>query len=157
MRKKITILIISVLAIIAGVVAYLEINARLSFSCESNYSIVQQINNVTIRSEGVVSAELSGSTLFIGVDGLLTNENKKYIVARSIDITIEKYNNSFHLFRAVAIRIIRHNSDNIPDDIAQQILFGEKGSDKIIYINRINDDVLLFGNQLLPQYGCKRK
>ena len=157
MRKKITMLIISVLAIVAGIIAYIQINARLAFSCESNYSIVQQINNVIIRSEGVVSAELSGNTLFIGVDGLLTNENKKYIVARSVDITLEKYNNSFHLYRAISTKVLRNHSDNIPDDIAQQILFGTKGSDKIIYINRVSDDVLLFGNQLLPQYGCKRK
>lgn len=157
MRKKITMLIISVLAIVAGIIAYIQLNARFAFSCESNYSIVQQINNVIVRSEGVVAAELSGNTLFIGVDGLLTNENKKYIVARSIDITLEKYNNSFHLYRAISTNVLRHHSDNIPDDIAQQILFGTKGSDKIIYIKRISDDVLLFGNQLLPQYGCKRK
>jgi hypothetical protein len=86
---------------------------------------------------------------------LLTSNGDKYIVSRTIAITLKApCRSSFYISDS---QITRHNGDNTPDNIAQKILFGNQTNDRIIYINRVNDDTILFGNQTFPQYGCQRQ
>ncbi|WP_058910642.1 hypothetical protein [Entomohabitans teleogrylli] len=157
MPKKIALLAIVILSVTVATLCWFRSNTPSSFFCESNYSVVQQINSDHIRSEGLISAELSDNALFINIDGLLIKNEKKYILSRSINVGLKKYNSSFNLYLVTSLKTSRDNSDNIPNDIAQELLFGDKSGDRIIYIDRISDDTILFGNQMFPQYGCRRK
>lgn len=136
---------------------YFSFNNRRAFSCESRYDVTQHINKSILRAQGLLSAEFSDDSLFIDLEGLLTSNDEKYIVSRSIYFSLKRYNNSSDLFQVTKIRIIRHDHDNTPENIAQQIFFSDQNNERIIYINHINDDIILFGNQSFPQYGCKRK
>ncbi|WP_308564450.1 FidL-like protein [uncultured Klebsiella sp.] len=145
------------LIIAVSLLFYFCLNNRSVLSCESKYDVTQQINEDTFRAEGLLSAEFSPDGLFINFEGLITSNDEKYIVSRSISLSLKKYKNSRTLFHAPEIRIIRHNNDNTPESIAQKIIFSDQNNGRIIYINHINDDTILFGNPAFPQYGCKRK
>ena len=105
----------------------------------------------------MLSAEFSNHRLIINLEGLLTSAGDKYIVSRTLSITLKKSTAAGHLFYISDSQTTRHNGDNTPDNIAQKILFGNQTNDRIIYINRVNDDTILFGNQTFPQYGCQRQ
>jgi len=148
---------ICVLIVILLLFFYSNIFNQKTFSCESKYNVTQYMNNNTLLSEGILSVELAGNDFLINFEGLLTSNNKNYIISRNIDLTLKKYNNSNYLYYITEMKIILHEHDNTPENIAQQSLFGSLNNDRIIYINRVNDDTILFGNQMLSQYGCERK
>jgi len=157
MRKYLLTFSIFVLIVILLLFFYFNIIDQKTFSCESKYNVTQYMNNNSLLSEGILSVELSGNDFLINFEGLLTSNNKNYIISRNIDLTLKKYNNSNYLYYITEMKIILHEHDNTPENIAQQSLFGSLNNDRIIYINKVNDDTILFGNQMLSQYGCKRK
>jgi len=157
MRKYFLTLSICILMIILLLFFYFSASNEKIFSCESKYNVTQYMNDSTLRSQGILSVELSGDDFLINFEGLLTSNDKNYIVSRNIDLTLKKYNNSDYLYHITEMKIILHDHDNLPENIAQQSLFGSLDNDRIIYINRVNDDTILFGNQMLSQYGCERK
>lgn len=128
-----------------------------TFSCESQYDVIQYINDNTLHSQGMFTAVFTEKGLLINFEGLLTNNNGKYIVSRSADLSLKKYANRSNVFYITDMAITRHAHDNTPDNIAQQSLFVHQNNDKFIYINQINDDIILFGNPITSQFGCKRK
>ncbi|SQI97598.1 Uncharacterised protein [Klebsiella oxytoca] len=99
----------------------------------------------------------SKNHLLINLEGLLTSNGDKYIVSRTIAITLKRNIVPSHLFYIKDSQVIRHHADNTPEDIAQKNLFGSRTNDKIIYINHVNDDTILLGTQKFPQYGCRRQ
>ncbi|NBL00879.1 MAG: hypothetical protein EOM50_23365 [Erysipelotrichia bacterium] len=157
MRKYLLPFGISIFIMMTFLIWHVLANRQPSVSCESQYDLTLHINESGIHSQGLLSADFSNNSLFITFDGLLVSNDKKYIISRSIVLTLEKYNDNRHLSHISGTKIIRHNTDNVPDDIAQQTLFSTSDDDKIIYINFVNDDTILFGNQTRPQYGCRYK
>ncbi|WP_159872609.1 MULTISPECIES: FidL-like protein [unclassified Raoultella] len=157
MRKYFLAFGICILIVIIFLIFYFRINSSTSLSCKSQFDFTQQINSNTLRSQGLLSSEFSKDHLIINLEGLLSSNTNKYIISRSIAFTLQKNSDNSHLFHVTSFKITRHNIDNTPEDIAQQILFSDQSNDRIIYINRVNDDTILFGNQTFPQYGCERK
>lgn len=135
---------------------YIHLNRQRDFSCESEYNLTEKINDSILRSQGLLSAELNNGHLLINLEGLLTSNGDKYIVSRTIAITLKKDTALNHLFYIANLQIIRHSADNTPDNIAQKNLFASQTNARIIYINHINDDTILLGTQTTPQYGCRR-
>ncbi|WP_342665351.1 hypothetical protein [Trabulsiella guamensis] len=128
-----------------------------SFSCISQFSIVRNINTVNTRAEGFAFFDLSDDHLLINIDGLLTQNNKKYIISRTVSVKYKSYNINANLYKILHVRMTRDDSDNVNDKIANGLLFNEGGEGKLIFIKKINDDMILFGNHTFPQYGCKRR
>ncbi|MDG1645007.1 hypothetical protein DA718_06115 [Klebsiella huaxiensis] len=157
MRKYVLVFAICLPALIALLIFYIRLNSHPSFSCESQYDLTENTNESILRTQGLLSVEYSNDRFLISVEGLLTSDGDKYIISRSVTYTLKKRSGRSSLFHIVDARIIRHSADNTPENIAQQTLFGSQTNDKIIYINRVNDDTILFGNQTFPQYGCQRK
>lgn len=157
MRKYLLIYSFFVIAGILLCFFYFHISKQKVFSCDAKYNLTQYVNNDVLLSEGILSAELSGDVFLINFEGFITSNSKNYILSRNIDLKLKKYNNSNHLYYITDMKVIIHDHDNTPENIAQQSLFGSLGNDKIIYIDRVNDDTILFGNQMLSQYGCERK
>jgi hypothetical protein len=112
---------------------------------------------VNTRSEGLMFVDFSDEQLLINIDGLLTHNNKKYIISRTIKLHYKSYNDNANLYKTFRIQTTRDDSDNVNDEIANDLLFGGNTKEKIIYIKKVNDDVILFGNHTFPQYGCKRR
>lgn len=135
---------------------YFSSSKQKIFSCAAKYNVTQYMNNNTLLSQGLLSAEFTGDDFLINFEGLLTSNDKNYIVSRNIDLKLKQYSNSQYLYNITEVKVILKAHDNLPEDIAQQSLFGSLTNDGIIYIDRINEDTILFGNQILSQYGCKR-
>ena len=157
MRKYALIVLPCTLALTLAFILYIFFNSRDTFSCKSQYDLTENINENILRSQGLLSAELSNHRLLINLEGLLTSNGDKYIVSRTIAITLKRTTATSHLFYIIDSQITRHHADNTPENIAQQNLFGNQSNDRIIYINHVNDDTILFGNQTFPQYGCQRQ
>lgn len=126
------------------------------FTCESQFSIIQRINNDNVRAEGLVFANLVDDNFLITLDGLLTHNDKKYIISRTLKMKYKTYNTSAHLYKITNIKTTRDNTDNVDDEIANSLLFGKGADEKIIFLKKFNNNVILFGNHTFPQYGCKR-
>lgn len=157
MRKYALIFAACSLALTLILTLYIRFNRHDNFACESQYDITENIDDNILRSQGLLSAEFSDNRLLINLEGLLTNNADKYIVSRTIAFTLKTNTIPSHLFYIAEVQTIRHHSDNTPENIAQKNLFASQTNDKIIYINQINDDTILFGNQTFPQYGCQRQ
>lgn len=157
MRKYVLIFAASSFALVLFSTLYLYLSSEDSFSCESRYDLTENINENILRSQGLLSAELFKNHLLINLEGLLTSNGDKYIVSRTIAITLKRKIDPSHLFYIKDSQVIRHHADNTPEDIAQKNLFGSQTNDKIIYINHVNDDTILLGTQKFPQYGCRRQ
>ena len=157
MRKYAIIFLATALTLVVAAFLYIDIRSHDTFSCKSQYDLTEDINENILRSQGLLSAELSNDRLLINLEGLLSSNGDKYVVSRTIAITLKKATATGHLFYISDTQITRHSGDNTPENIAQKILFGNQTNDRIIYINRVNDDTILFGNQTFPQYGCQRQ
>lgn len=157
MRKCFIIIGICVITLALALLFYFHFSHKTIFSCESRYDVTQHINNDILHSQGVLTAEFSTSDLLINFEGLVTRNDEKYILSRSIDLTLKKYTNSNNLFYISEMAITRYGHDNTPENTAQQTLFSHQNNDRVIYIDRVNDDTILFGNQIIAQYGCERK
>ena len=126
------------------------------FSCESQFSVIQSINNDNIRAEGLIFVHMTDEQLLINIDGLLTHNEKKYLISRKHKMKKETYNAKAHLYKIMSVKTIHDNTDNVDDEIANSLLFGKGPNDKIIFLKKVNNNVILFGNHVFPQYGCKR-
>ena len=126
------------------------------FACESQFSLTQSINSDNIQAEGLIFVHRMDEQLLVNIDGLLTHNEKKYLISRTLKMKYETYNADAYLYKIMSVKTIRDNTDNVDDEIANNLLFGKGPSDKIIFIKKINKDVILFGNHAFPQYGCKR-
>lgn len=157
MRKYALIVLPCTLALTLAFILYIFFNSRDTFSCKSQYDLTENINENILRSQGLLSAELSNHRLLINLEGLLTSNGDKYIVSRTIALNLKKTTTAGHLFYISDAQITRHSGDNTPENIAQKNLFSNQTPDRIIYIKRVNNDTILFGNQTFPQYGCQRQ
>ena len=157
MRKYAFIALACTLTLALASILYICFNSHDAFSCKSQYDLTEEINENVLRSQGLLSAEFSNHRLIINLEGLLTSNGDKYIVSRTIAITLKRTTATSHLFYIIDSQITRHHADNTPENIARQNLFGNQSNDRIIYINHVNDDTILFGNQTFPQYGCQRQ
>lgn len=126
------------------------------FSCESQFSVIQSINSDNIRAEGLIFVHMTHDQLLINIDGLLTHNEKKYLISRTLKMKYETYNANAHLYKIMSVKTIHDNTDNVDDEIANSLLFGKGPDDKIIFLKKVNNNVILFGNHVFPQYGCKR-
>ena len=126
------------------------------FSCESQFSVIQSINSDNIRAEGLIFVHMTDEQLFVNIDGLLTHNEKKYLISRTLKMKYETYNADAHLYKIMSVKTIHDNTDNVDDEIANSLLFGKGSNDKIIFLKKINKNVILFGNHAFPKYGCKR-
>ena len=126
------------------------------FSCESQFSVIQSINSDNIRAEGLIFVHMTDDQLLISIDGLLTHNEKKYLISRTLKMKYETYNANAHLYKIMSVKTIHDNTDNVDDEIANSLLFGKGPDDKIIFLKKVNNNVILFGNHVFPQYGCKR-
>ncbi|TBL47645.1 hypothetical protein EYY98_20995 [Obesumbacterium proteus] len=154
MHKKIYISIIFLCSTVVILWAVLKYHAPDSFICDADFSIEQNINDIHTVSTGILSIETSQNYLFINIDGLLTRNDERYIISRSIQVTYKAYNKAFHLYKVTAINTSRYDSDNIDDSTASDLFFSNSDKNRIIYINKSYDGVMLFGNSIFPQYGC---
>lgn len=127
-----------------------------AFSCESQFSVIQSINSDNIRAEGLIFVHMTDDQLLINIDGLLTHNEKKYLISRTLKMKYETYNANAHLYKIMSVKTIHDNTDNVDDEIANSLLFGKGPDDKIIFLKKVNNNVILFGNHVFPQYGCKR-
>ena len=157
MRKYAFIALACTLTLALASILYICFNSHDAFSCKSQYDLTEEINENVLRSQGLLSAEFSNHRLIINLEGLLTSNGDKYIVSRTIAITLKRTTATSHIFYIIDSQITRHHADNTPENIARQNLFGNQSNDRIIYINHVNDDTILFGNQTFPQYGCQRQ
>jgi len=126
------------------------------FICETPFTITQNINNEVVRAQGVMVVNINGDKLFVKMDGLLTHQSKKYIIARTIELKYKSYNLKTDLYKVVSIDTVRDDTDNIDDGLVSGLLFGSRQEEKIIFIKRVGDSVILFGNNTFPQFGCIR-
>lgn len=157
MRKYAVTLLVATLVLAFAVILYIYSHNNDTFTCKSQYGFTEEINENVLRSQGLLSAQLSNNRLLISFEGLLTSNGDKYIVSRTIAMTLKRSTETSHLFYIADSQITHHNGDNTPKNIAQQNFFGDQTNDKIIYINQDHDDTILFGNQTFPQYGCQRQ
>lgn len=127
-----------------------------SFTCRSQFSVAQNINNDNIRAEGIIFINLEDDRLLLNIDGLLTHNDKKYLISRTLRMKYKMYNANSHLYKLISIKTVRDSTDNIDDKIANDLLFGKGTQEKLIFLNILNNNVILFGNHAFPQYGCKR-
>ncbi len=51
------------------------------FSCESQFSVIQSINGDNIQAEGLIFAHMTDEQLLVNIDGLLTHNEKKYLIS----------------------------------------------------------------------------
>lgn len=155
MSKRLLFLIVIVgLALIGMIYA---LTRPTAFSCESQFSVLQSINEDNIRAEGLIFFNMTDDVLLINIDGLLSHNNKKYLISRTLKISYKAYNTKAYLYKITHINIQRDNTDNVDDKIAINLLFGKGPDGKLIYLNKLNNNTILFGNHTFPQYGCKRK
>lgn len=127
-----------------------------TFSCESQFSVVQNINDDTIHAEGLIFFNMSNDNIFINIDGLISHNNKNQLISRTLKIKYKPFNASAHLYQVTSVLTLRDSTDNIDDSVALNLLFGKGSDDKIIYLDKFNNNTILFGNHTFPQYGCKR-
>lgn len=127
-----------------------------ALSCQSQFSVVQTINNEDTRAEGLLFANLTDDSFLLNIDGLLTHNQKKYLISRTLHMKYQAYNAGAHLYKITSIHIVRDETDNVDDEVANSLLFSKGQGDKLIFIKSINNNVILFGNHAFPQYGCKR-
>ncbi|WP_438335023.1 hypothetical protein ACSTDM_06175 [Klebsiella oxytoca] len=120
MRKYALIFSACSFALILFSTLYLNFSSEDSFSCESRYDLTENINENILRSQGLLSAELFKNHLLINLEGLLTSNGDKYIVSRTIAITLKRKIDPSHLFYIKDSQVIRHHADNTPEDIAQK-------------------------------------
>lgn len=90
MRKYALIVLPCTLALTLAFILYIFFNSRDTFSCKSQYDITENINENILRSQGLLSAELSNHRLLINLEGLLTSNGDKYIVSRTIALNLKK-------------------------------------------------------------------
>ena len=126
------------------------------FICETPFTMTQNVNNEVIRAQGVMFVHVDGDKLFIKMDGLLTHQSKKYIIARTIELAYKHYNLKADLYKVVSLDTVRDDTDNIDDGLVSGLLFGMRQKEKIIFLKRVGDSVILFGNNTFPQFGCLR-
>ncbi len=165
MLNKIALLIL-VISIIS-VCLLISYDSSTSFSCESDFSIVQNINNENVHSEGIISLEMTKNNIFISIDGLLTYNDNKYIISRKLKADYKRASTGLHWYKLSKIKQFKDESDNLNENIANDLLFGTRSEDKIttdkivedkiIYLNKLNNNLLLIGNHTFPQYGCRRQ
>jgi hypothetical protein len=86
MRKYALIVLACTLALALAFILYICFNSHDTFSCKSQYDLTENINENILRSQGLLSAELSNHRLLINLEGLLTSNGDKYIVSRTIAI-----------------------------------------------------------------------
>lgn len=157
MPKKLAIILICIgLMMVLGWSSYNQ-GSRTSFFCEANFSIVQKINNESILADGLITLEDSGRYLFINIDGLMTRNENKYIISRSLQIEYQNHNNTSHLYRIKDIKVARYNADNVDDDFASDLIFSSDGDMQLIYIKKMQGNMLVFGNNLFPKFGCQKR
>lgn len=154
MRRHVVLVIILIGVIL--IAAAVHLTSKPDFSCESQFSIVQHINADELRAEGLIFLDQQGNNLLIKVDGLLTHNDKKYIISRTLKMKYEPYNIRANLYKVVSVKTNRDNTDNINDEVTNGFMFGESPTGEIIFIKRVADDVILFGDHTFPQYGCRR-
>lgn len=154
MLKLSALLAIITFLLSAGGVIYFS--REPDFICETPFTITQNINNEVIRAQGVMVVNINGDKLFIKMDGLLTHQSKKYIIARTIELKYKSYNLKTDLYKVVSIGTVRDDTDNIDDGLVSGLLFGSRQEEKIIFLKRVGDSVILFGNNTFPQFGCIR-
>lgn len=90
MRKYALIVLPCTLALTLAFILYIFFNSRDTFSCKSQYDLTENINENILRSQGLLSAELSNHRLLINLEGLLTSNGDKYIVSRTIALNLKK-------------------------------------------------------------------
>lgn len=157
MSKKLAVMLTCIgLMLVLGWKSY-NSNATSPFFCEANFSIVQKINNETILADGLITLEASGPWLFINIDGLMTRNENKYIISRSLQIEYNNHNNNSHLHRIKNIKLARYNADNVDDDFASDLIFSSEGEIQLIYIKKTPGNMLVFGNNLFPKFGCQKR
>ncbi|QMI06720.1 FidL-like protein [Citrobacter sp. RHB25-C09] len=154
MSKRILSLLACVGLMLIGVV-YCFARAP-EFSCKSQFSVAQSINNDNIRAEGIIYINVVNDRLLLNIDGLLTHNDKKYLISRTMKMKYKTYNANTHLYKLMSTKTVRDSTDNVDDKIAIDLLFGKGADEKIIFLNKLNNNVILFGNHAFPQYGCKR-
>jgi len=139
--------------------AVMQLTRTPTFSCEFHFQSVQNINTDELRSEGLIFVDLTDKTFLINIDGLLVHNDKKYIISRTLRMEYKTYNTNANLYKLRGFKLTRYNTDNMDNEIANGFLFGfgVTSDEKVIFIKRVNDDVILFGNHTFPQYGCKRR
>lgn len=157
MRKYAVTLLATTLMLALTAIIYIHFYRNNTFICQSQYDLTEDINGNTLRSQGLLSAQFSNNHFLISLEGLFNSNGDKYIVSRSIAMTLKRTTAASPLFYITDLKITRHNADNTPDNIAHQHLFGKQTNDNIIYINHVHDEIILFGNHTFPQYGCQRQ
>lgn len=154
MSKRILSLLACVGLMLIGVVYCFAVAPE--FSCKSQFSVAQSINNDNIRAEGIIYINVVNDRLLLNIDGLLTHNDKKYLISRTMKMKYKTYNANTHLYKLMSTKTVRDSTDNVDDKIAIDLLFGKGADEKIIFLNKLNNNVILFGNHAFPQYGCKR-
>ncbi|HHA1763011.1 TPA: hypothetical protein ACOEME_001338 [Enterobacter cloacae subsp. dissolvens] len=155
MSKRVFFLLLCLALFLAG--GMYSFTSPAVFSCESQFSVVQNINGKSVHAEGLIFINMANDHILMNIDGLLSHDNKNQIISRTLKIKYKKFNPSAHLYQVTSVRTLRDTTDNIDDTVAINLLFGKGPDDKIIYLNQFNNNTLLFGNHTFPQYGCKRK
>lgn len=90
MRKYAFIALACTLTLALASILYICFNSHDAFSCKSQYDLTEEINENVLRSQGLLSAEFSNHHLIINLEGLLTSAGDKYIVSRTLSITLKK-------------------------------------------------------------------
>jgi len=73
------------------------------------------------------------------------------------DFSIEQNINDIHTVSTGILSIETSQNYlfiNIDDSTASDLFFSNSDKNRIIYINKSYDGVILFGNSIFPQYGC---
>jgi len=152
-KRVLFLLICLALLLLGGLYAF---SRPAVFSCESQFSVVQNINSDNIRAEGMIFFSMADDTILIDIDGLISHNKKISLISRTLKIKYEPYNADAHLYKITSVKTLRDATDNVDDRIAVGLLFGKGLDGKIIYLKKFNNNVILFGNHTFPQYGCKR-
>ncbi|WP_336221763.1 FidL-like protein [Citrobacter amalonaticus] len=154
MPKQALFLLICIGLMLAG--AFYCFARTPAFSCESQFSVVQSINNDNIHAEGVIFVNMVDDNLLINIDGFLTHNDQKFLISRTLKLKYKAYNADEHLYKITNSKTTRDNTDNVDDKISDDLLFGKNLDGKIIFLKKFNNNAILFGNHAFPQYGCKQ-
>lgn len=158
MKKIIIIILLSLMALITAVYLYNNYQSRKPFRCDNQIKTL-----ITMQDRENLALILHITVVFTSPEkgdlvatGSLTGGKKDYIVSRKV--TFETKHSALSGINKTTINSeVRHEIDNIPDEIWQKYIMPEKiGVEFYLETKRLNKNAVLIKGLSNPYFVCTR-
>lgn len=78
MSKRVFFLLLCLALFLAG--GMYSFTSPAVFSCESQFSVVQNINGKSVHAEGLIFINMANDHILMNIDGLLSHDNKNQLM-----------------------------------------------------------------------------